>query len=137
MYEATGGLAGRLFSTVQATTAIASDPHLPETLCLVDRLSPGPSKGIDVKALASDPHLSEVVCHVLHLKGLEEGKRDMKPCAQIPTTRLPGKGVGLRYAIKPLRFLVMVREQPLIGIGIGVGVIGGLVGIGYLLGRVK
>jgi len=136
MYQATGGFES-IVSVVKATSAVAGDPHLPEVLCLLDRLaSKAPGVPIDITDVAKDPHLLEVVCQILRLKALEEGKV-LPPCAEIPKNRLPGVGIGLRHVTGPLRFFVQVKENPMLGVALGVGVIGGLVGIGYLIGKAR
>ena len=140
MYQATGGVTQRITSLASAATAIATDPHLPEALCLVNRLVPESDTETNLSATAinaaNDPHLSEVVCHVLRLQGLEEGKV-LKACRQIPKNYLPGKGIGLRYAIGPLRYLVAARERPFVAAAVGATIIGSLVAVGYVLGKVK
>jgi hypothetical protein len=131
---AVGGLAEQLVTTTTAAVAVATDPHLPQALCLIDRLIPGPSS-IKPSDLAADPHLAEIVCHVLRLKGLEEGRRPetMTPCQQIPRNYLPGAGIGLRHAITPLRIAVTAKEHPVITALVGGAMVAGLVGFGYML----
>lgn len=62
--------------------------------------------------IAQDPHLKEMICHVLRLNALERGVRAPTPCARIPATASPGKGIGLRHAVGPLRMFVTIREKP-------------------------
>jgi hypothetical protein len=81
-------------------------------------------------AIVTDPYLPEVTKLVLRLRELE---------AKAPTTgtkpSAPTPGIGLRLAVKPLRAFVYLRERPwVLPVG-AVAVVGGLVGLGYLLGR--
>lgn len=82
-----------------------------------------------------DPHLPEVVCHVLRLDAMESGQPPGPPCQKMSTKAYPGKGIGLRYAVPPLRVLDWAREHPIRAAGIAVGTIGALVWIGYLIGE--
>ncbi len=91
--------------------------------------------GTAVLRIAQDPHLKEVVCQVLRLNALERGVKAPPPCAQIPETASPGKGIGLRYAVKPLRMFVTTREKPyLIPLVVGGTALGVLL-LGFFLGR--
>jgi hypothetical protein len=85
--------------------------------------------------VADDPHLPEVVCHVTRLAKIEQGTDPGPPCPKIPTNQAPGRGVGLRYAVVPVRVLVNVREHPIMAIASTAGILLGLVAFGYALGR--
>lgn len=80
-------------------------------------------------AIVTDPCLPEVSRLVLRLRELEAGPT--KP--GVPTTTTPG--IGLCKVVKPLRAVVYVRERPWVGVLGVVGVVGGLIGLGYALGR--
>ncbi len=85
--------------------------------------------------IAQDPHLNEVVCQVLRLNALERGVRLPSACPKIPVTRSPGKGIGLRHAVKPLRMFVATRENPyLLPLIVGGGALA-LFLLGYYAGR--
>jgi hypothetical protein len=85
--------------------------------------------------VVEDPHLGEVACHVLRLSAMEEGRTPGPRCTRVATTTRPGSGIGLRYAVGPLRTFVAAREQPIIAAGVAVAVVGGLLGLGYLLAK--
>jgi len=93
------------------------------------------STGTAVAAVATDPHMQEVVCHIMRLKALEEGQKDPGTCKLIPTNYLPGKGVGLRYAVVPLRYLVEARKHPITTALLIAGAIGAIYGIGFIFGK--
>ncbi len=85
--------------------------------------------------VAEDPFLPEVVCQVLRLSAIEEGRSPGPPCKRLVGRPAPGRGIGLRYAVMPLRVAVKVRERPVMAM-IGVGaVLLGLVAFGYGLGH--
>lgn len=82
--------------------------------------------GKAVAAVASDPHLSEVTCHVLRLKEIQEGRPDPGICKPVSIDYLPDSGIGLRYAVVPLRYYVAARKHPFIA---GLVVIGSAIAI--------
>lgn len=84
--------------------------------------------------VADDPHLSEVVCHVYRLAKIEQGKDPGPDCPRIPTNTAPGRGIGLRYAVVPVRATVKLREHPYMSIAAAGGILLGLVAFGYALG---
>ena len=85
--------------------------------------------------LLEDPYLPEVTCNVLRLSKVEQGKPVGAPCPVGP--RGQRKGIGLRYAIKPLRAAVWVRLNPLLATALGISVVGSLIGIGVIIGKAK
>ncbi len=85
--------------------------------------------------LLEDPYLPEVTCNVLRLSKVEQGKPVGAPCPVGP--RGQRKGIGLRYAIKPLRAAVWVRINPLLATALGLSVVGSLIGIGVIIGKAK
>ena len=85
--------------------------------------------------VADDPHLPELVCHVFRLSKMEQGQNPGPPCQTISVKYMPGKGVGLRYAVVPVRALVKVRERPILSMVVAGSVLLGLVAFGYGLGR--
>ena len=85
--------------------------------------------------IVEDPHLSEVACHVLRLAAIQEGRIPGPKCTRVPTNFATTKGIGLRYAVVPLRTFVAAREHPWVGVVTGAGVVLGLIGLGYVLGR--
>ena len=82
-------------------------------------------------AIVGDPCLSPVAQLVLRLHAAEQPKPPTRPGRPPPVPAPPVKGVGLCYAVKPLRALVWVRERPLAGIAIVAAVAGGI----FMLGR--
>lgn len=142
MYQATGDIAGRVFSTASAAIAIRSDPHLPEVLCQVEKLVPPSEKpftATDVVSITTDPHLQELACQVLRLQGIEQGTpvEKLPQCKQIPISYKRGTGIGLRYVVGPLRYLVAARENPALAAVVIAAGVGGLIAIGYSLGKGK
>ena len=83
--------------------------------------------------VAQDPFLPEVVCSVLRLSALEEGRNPGPRCAKVNAA--PGRGIGLRYAVVPIRLAVKAREQPVLAVAVVGGVLFGLVAFGYALGK--
>ena len=83
-------------------------------------------------AIVTDPCLPEVSRLVLRLHALEQ--RPVKPGAPPPS---PTLGIGLCNAVKPLRAVVYVKERPwVLPLG-AVAVVGGLLGLGFMLGRAR
>jgi len=82
--------------------------------------------------VVQDPCLGEVASLVLRLHELEQ--RPVMPGAPAKPA-VPVQGIGLCGAVKPLRAVVYVRARPwLVPLG-AIAIIGGLVGIGYVLGK--
>lgn len=90
--------------------------------------------GEAVAKIVEDPHLPEVSCQVLRLSALEKGVK-VPPCALVPVATSPGKGVGLRSVVKPLRLFVKFKENPALGYLIGAGVFATIYLLGYKQGR--
>jgi hypothetical protein len=86
--------------------------------------------------LVSDPYLSEVACQVVRLSKLEKGENPGPPCQRIPVVAATvGKGIGLRYVVKPLRVVVNAREQPILAAVAAATIIGSIFALGYIAGR--
>ncbi len=86
--------------------------------------------GLDV---VKDPYLPELTCQVLRLAALERGQNPGPPCVR---TKAAGTGgIGLRYALVPVRLAVKVREQPIVTPLVVGGVVAGIFALGYLTGR--
>lgn len=84
------------------------------------------------KSVVEDPCLGQVSAMLLHLHKLEQAP----PVPGVPTApAAPVKGIGLCKAVTPLRAVIWVRERPWIAAVTALGVFGGLVGVGYLIGR--
>jgi len=87
-------------------------------------------------ALARDPALIEFSCELIRLSDLIEGDKPDPPCKRrVYTAADKKRGVGLAYALPPLRAVIQARQNPGLAVAIGVGVVGTLVYAGYLLGR--
>ena len=85
-----------------------------------------------------DPALPEVTCNVLRLNRVVEGGGAGPACARVRyTTAQKKQGVGLYMAVTPLRLATWARANPALAIMAGMGVVGGLVGLGYMLGKKK
>lgn len=81
------------------------------------------------KSVVEDPCLYETATLLLHLNELEQGPST----PSVPT--VPVKGIGLCKAVPIIKKLVWVRERPWAGALIVAGVIGGIAGIGYMMGK--
>lgn len=89
-----------------------------------------------VAAVVADPYLSEVSCHVLRLAAIERGEAPGPRCQEIPVVSSTiGKGIGLRYVVRPLRVAVSAREHPLLAAGVVAAVVGGIFFLGFAAGR--
>jgi hypothetical protein len=85
--------------------------------------------------VTEDPHLPEVTCQVLRLADLEAGKKPGPPCQKVSLKASPGRGIGLRHAVVPIRIAVKAREKPLYAFGFVAAVGLSLIAIGFALGR--
>ena len=85
--------------------------------------------------VTSDPHLPEVVCHTMRLASMEKGERPGLVCQKIPVSANPGLGIGLRYAVVPLRAADKMREHPVLAIAGAVGLVAAIFAIGFSAGR--
>lgn len=89
-----------------------------------------------VAEVVSDPYLNEVACHVLRLAAIERGQKPGPRCQEIPVVPATiGKGIGLRYVVRPLRVAVSAREHPLVAAGVVAAVVGGIFFLGFATGR--
>ena len=86
--------------------------------------------------IVEDPCLGQVASLVLELHAATPAVT--APGAPKPPpgpTPPPKKGIGLCTAVKPLQAAIYVRKRPwILPVG-GLAVVGGLVAVGYLLGR--
>ncbi|MDP2607312.1 MAG: hypothetical protein Q8S00_32645 [Deltaproteobacteria bacterium] len=87
-------------------------------------------------AVTTDPHLSEVICQVLKLQAIEKGQR-VGACNIVSKDYLPGKGIGLRDVVVPLRYYVKAKEKPYIAALIAAGVVFTIFSLGLSVGRSK
>ena len=81
-------------------------------------------------AVVADPCLGTVANLVLKLQSME--KKAPRPPG-VPAPLIPG--IGLCSAVDPLKKVIWVKERPWFLPVAGVAVVGGLIGVGYLLGR--
>lgn len=102
---------GSITTVVSAASAIATDPCLVRVSQLVLRL-----EELEAKAAPARPPAPGV-----------------KPPPAPPLT--PTRGIGLCHAVRPLEMVVWARERPWVVPAGALAVVGGLVGLGYLLGR--
>lgn len=87
-------------------------------------------------AIARDPALMETVCLVLRLNAVTEGLPPGPPCPERSYTEFEAsQGIGLASAVGPLRAVVWAKEHPILAaVGVSVTVFGTL-GLFYWLGR--
>lgn len=86
---------------------------------------------------SEDPHLPEVTCQVLRLSDIEAGRKLGAACAKIPRNASPGRGIGLRHAVGPIRIAVKARENPILAWGSIVGLTLLVFAVGYQTGKRK
>ena len=96
--------------------------------------------GTAIVRVVEDPCLFEVAQYVLKLHELEQRPSIFKPkppgpIGPPPPPAPPVKGIGLCTAVTPLKIVVYVKSRPWILPLAGAAIVGGLVGIGYLLGK--
>jgi hypothetical protein len=66
------------------------------------------------KQIVADPYLPEVACQVMRLSQVVKGKK-AADCARTPAAfKTSTKGIGLKYAVAPLRLYVYHRQHPYI-----------------------
>jgi hypothetical protein len=88
-----------------------------------------------VSAVVEDPCLPKVSDLVLQLRALEKAGASAPSTGPKPPPSPPTRGIGLCHAVRPLEAVVWVRRRPwVLPLG-GMAVIGGLVGLGYLIGK--
>ena len=90
--------------------------------------------GAAVAKVVEDPHLPEVACQVLRLNAIERGV-STPSCTIVPVAHQPGKGIGLRSVVKPLRLFVKAKENPPLAFLVGAGVVGTIFLLGYKSGK--
>lgn len=84
-------------------------------------------------AVVQDPALSEVSRLLLQLVAIEnKGKAESTP-GYVDTSR----GIGLKYAVTPVKLAIKVRQHPWMLPTGAVVVAGSLIGLGFLLGRTR
>jgi hypothetical protein len=93
------------------------------------------SAGKAALKVGEDPHLSEVVCQVMRLNKIEKKEPLGLPCPSTLKTISPGRGIGLRHAVDPLRFFVKTRENKyLLPLIVGGGALAVFL-VGFFVGR--
>lgn len=90
-------------------------------------------------AITTDPCLVRVSQLVLRLQELEARaaapSRPTAPGKPPATPAPPTRGIGLCHAVRPLEMVVWARERPwVVPLG-GLALVGGLIGLGYAMGR--
>lgn len=103
------GLSG-ISDVATAAAKVITDPCLYQVTQLIEQL-----------------HEAEQAPKIL---GVPTGKKPTAPPKPVP-------GIGLCKAVTPLKAVIWVRKRPWIIPVAGIGVVGLLVGIGYLMGRPK
>lgn len=83
-------------------------------------------------SVVQDPALPEVTGLLLKLVALEGKSKGQTTGGG---TTVTGKGIGLRYAVRPLKVVVRVREQPWLVPVVGGGLIALIFGLGYATGK--
>lgn len=93
------------------------------------------------KAILEDPCLVPVSGKVLRLYGIIEARRKAVATTKValsgaaPAAPVPPKGIGLCKMEKPLNMAIWALERPWVVPTSVFAVVGGLVGIGYLIGK--
>lgn len=107
--------------------------YLPAAL---DAAKMAPDAVAAAKGLAEDPYLGEVICQVRRMKNVEARLPAGPSCPHTMVTAANArKGVGLRYAVTPLRAAVFARQNPWV-VPVAVAVILGLpFALGYSFGK--
>lgn len=96
-----------------------------------------------VAKVVEDPCLPRVANLVLELHAEEAKKtaprRPRRPSKPSRPSKppMPAKGIGLCEAVKPLEWAVKVKKRPWLAVVAGGAVVGGLVLVGYGLGRMR
>lgn len=89
-------------------------------------------------SVVQDPCLYDVATLLLKLNQLEQQpvvKVPTLPGAPVPPPPPPVKGIGLCKAVGPLKAVVYVRQNPLVGIAAAAGIVGAIFALGYLAGK--
>lgn len=87
----------------------------------------------------TDPCLHKVTSQVMALRELEKRPARRRPSAPT-TTRRPSKpapGIGLCSAVKPLGYILYIRQNPWFLPVVGTAAVGGIFMLGWMLGRSK
>lgn len=86
------------------------------------------------KSISGDPYLPEFACQLKRLSNLESGKPPGNPCRPTPR-RAVRSGIGLRYAVKPLKLLVYQKQHPWFAPLIAMSTVGLVFMLGYTAGK--
>lgn len=91
-----------------------------------------------VSKVVEDPCLPKVANQVLELHQIEADKAapTRTPTKPKPPSK-PTKGIGLCQAVTPLDWAIKLRKKPWLAVAAGGAVVGGLVLLGYGLGRLR
>lgn len=81
---------------------------------------------------AGDPYLNEMLCHVKQLGQISKGQ-PVSDCIKTPLG-MPG-GIGLKYAVVPMRAFVFAQQYPIAYVAIAAVLIGLPVLVGYQMGK--
>ena len=98
-----------------------------QTKSVVDKIKPVVAAAEQILA---DPALPEVTQQVMKLREIEKQRAKGQPSAG-----KPAPGIGLGRIVKPLKFFVKTREQPVYGWLIVAAIIGLPFLVGYKFGR--
>ena len=93
------------------------------------------STGQALLNVTGDPHLPEIICHAVRLGKMEKHEDPGLKCDKIPFGTLPGKGIGLRYLVFPVRLADKMREKPYIAIATTAGLIFSIFALGFIAGK--
>ncbi len=89
-------------------------------------------------AVVSDPCLTQVATLARRLYDIEQASPTKPAAPGVPRPPAPPMpGIGLCKAVTPLKAVVFVRERPwILPVGV-IGIVGGLIGLGYVLGATR
>ncbi len=108
--------------------------YQPQALGL-DLFKKGPAVLRAGAKILEDPYLPEVACEVMRLSDIEGGKPAGARCPPTRVTAKMKKGVGLRYAVKPLRALIFHKQNPWVVPVVLLGTLGAIFYLGYTMGK--
>lgn len=89
------------------------------------------------KSILEDPYLPQVTCEVLRLGKIERGQLPGPPCRSTVglSTAAVKKGIGLRFAVTPLKVWSYQRQHPWLLPTVVAGVLGLTFLVGYNVGK--
>jgi hypothetical protein len=89
------------------------------------------------KNVLDDPYLPQFTCEVLRLAKVERGQAPGAPCRTTVglSTAAVKRGIGLRFAVTPLKIWIYQRQHPWLLPTVVAGVLGLTFLVGYKAGK--